>query len=106
MVCAHCEWVYGAYVAVGSMKGAKISKTRILGHGTTNMELQPEHDQNSFSGCIKCFKSRSNGCVWWGNLFCGTVSRKEAVIGSRLLFRACGSTYICSRRLKSVSIWR
>ena len=43
------------------MKWTKISKTRILGHGTTNMELQPEHDQNSFSGCIKCLETCQEG---------------------------------------------
>ena len=64
MVCAHREWVYGAYVAVGSMKGAKISKTRILGHGTTNMELQPENDQDKYNRSIKCLQTCQEGvCI-------------------------------------------
>ena len=46
------------------MKGAKISKTRILGHGTTNMELQPENDQDMYNRCIKHLEMWQEGvCI-------------------------------------------
>ena len=47
-----------------SMKGVKISKTRILGHGTTNMELQPENDQDRYNRRIKCLEMCQEGvCI-------------------------------------------
>ena len=56
MGCAYCEWVYGVYITVGSMKWTKISKTRILGVEPQNMELQPENDQDMYSRYIKCLE--------------------------------------------------
>ena len=61
MGCAYCQWVYGAYITVGSMKWTKISKTRILGHGTTNMELQPENDQDRYNRRIKSLELCQEG---------------------------------------------